>query len=61
MEKGDRNMENFMEIIANGFNFGDLNAYIQLASGQITLETLFGSYFEGLKVFIDTYIMPLFA
>ena len=54
-------MENFMEILVNGFNFGDLNAYIQLASGQITLETLFGSYFEGLKVFIDTYIMPLFA
>lgn len=54
-------MEGFMEILVNGFNFGDLGAYLQLASGQITLETLFGSYFEGLKVFIDNFIIPLFS
>lgn len=54
-------MENFMEIIARGFNIGDIGSYLKLITGEVTLETLFGSYFEGLKTFIDNFIVPLFS
>ena len=54
-------MEGFMEIIARGFDFSDLSSYLQIATGQTTVDSLFGSFFEGLKVFIENYIMPLFA
>ena len=54
-------MENFMEIVARGFDLSDLSSYLLLASGEITIETLFGSFFDGLKVFLENYIMPLFA
>ncbi len=54
-------MENFMEILARGFDFSDLSSYLQIVTGEITVDSLFGSFFEGLKVFIENYIMPLFA
>ena len=53
-------MENFMEILINGFNFNDLGSYIQLATGQVTLDTLFGTFFEGLKTFYDTFLASFF-
>lgn len=47
-------MENFMEILANGFDLSDFSAYLQLATGQVTLETLFASFFEGLTTFFQS-------
>lgn len=47
-------MENFMEILAGGFDFGNITAYLQIATGQVTLDSLFASFFEGLTVFFQT-------
>ena len=46
-------MENLTEIFVRGFDFSDLSAYLKLASGQVTLDTLFASFMEGLTTFFN--------
>lgn len=54
-------MGDLFEIISIGFDFGEIGNYLDILTGQITLNTTLTAFFEGLKTFFDNFIAPLFA